>query len=67
MGKIRRLKEMKNNIVNAKEVSFSIAEILGEATKEPAEAEEFQEKVEDTWSSIYYPPPYFSGITYECW
>ena len=40
MGKRRRLKEMKNNIANAKEVGFSIAEILGEATKEPVEADE---------------------------
>ena len=32
MGKSRRLKEMKNNIVNAKKVGFSIAKILGEST-----------------------------------
>ena len=58
---------MKNNIVNAKEVGFIIVEILGEATEEPTEAEEVQEKVEDAWSRIYHPPPYFSGIIYECW
>ena len=40
MGKSRRIKDMKNNIVNAKEVGFSIAEILGEATEEPIEVEE---------------------------
>ena len=57
---------MKNNIVNAKEVGFSIAEILREATEEPVEAQEVQEKVEDAWSNIHYPPPYLSGITYEC-
>ena len=59
VGKRRRLKEMKNNIANAKEVVFSIAEILGEATEEPAEVEEVQENIEDAWSSIYYSPPYF--------
>ena len=42
MGKRRRLKEMKKNIANAKEVVFSIAEILGEATEELAEVEEVQ-------------------------
>ena len=57
MGKSRRIKVMENNIVNAKEVFFSIAEILGESTKEPAKAEEVQEKVEDACSIIYYPPP----------
>ena len=31
---------MKNNIANAKEAGFSIAEILGEAIEEPTEAEE---------------------------
>ena len=40
MGKKTMLKEMKNNIVNAKEVGFSIAEILGEANEEPIEVEE---------------------------
>ena len=60
MGKRRRLKEMKTIIANAKEVGFSIAEILGEATKEPASAEEVQENLEDALSSIYYPSPYFS-------
>lgn len=39
---------MTKNVVNAKEVGFSIAEILGEATEEPGEAEEFQEKAADT-------------------
>ena len=58
---------MKNNIANAKEAGFSVAEILGEATEEPAEAEEVQDNIEDAWSNIYYPPPYFSGIIYECW
>ena len=66
MGESRRIKEMKNNIVNAKEVGFSIVEILGEATEEPVEAEEVQENIEDAWSSIYYPRPYFSHIIYEC-
>ena len=42
MGKGRRLKEIKNNIVNAKEVDFSIVEILGESTEEPTEAKEVQ-------------------------
>ena len=32
MEKGRRITEMKNNIVNAKEVGFSIAKILGEST-----------------------------------
>ena len=67
MGKRRRLKEMKNNIANAKEAGFSVAEILGEATEEFNEVEEVQENIEDAWSSIYYPPPYFSGTIYECW
>ena len=67
MRKRRRLKEMKNNIVDTKEAGFSIAEILEEATEEPAEANEVQEKLVDAWSSIYYPPPYFSGTIYECW
>ena len=58
---------MQNNIVNAKEVGFLIVEILGEATEEPAEAEEVQEKLEDARSNIYYPPPYFLVIIYECW
>ena len=57
---------MKNNIANAKEVGFLIVEILGEAIEEPAKADEVQEKLEDAWSNIYYLPPYFSGITYEC-
>ena len=42
MGKRKRIKEMKNNIVDTKEARFSIAEILGEATEEPAEAEKVQ-------------------------
>ena len=67
MGKRRRLKKMKKNIANAKEVGFSIAKILGEATKEPVEEEEVQENIEDAWSCIYYPLSYFSGIIYECW
>ena len=50
---------MKKNISNAKEAGFSIAEILGEATEEPAKAEEVQENIEDAWRGIYYPPPYF--------
>ena len=58
---------MKNNIAHTTEVGFSIAEILGEATEEPAEANEVQEKLVDAWSSIYYPLPYFSGTIYECW
>ena len=62
MGKSRRLKEMKNNIVNAKEVGFSIAYILGEVTEEPAEAEEVQEKVENAWSNIYYPHRHISQV-----
>ena len=67
MGKQRRLKEMKKNIANAKEVGFSIEKILGEATEELAEEDEVQENIEDAWSSIYYPLPYFSGTIYECW
>ena len=58
---------MNNNIVNAKEVGFSIAEILGEATDKPAEVEEVQENIDDAWSGIYYSPPYLSGIICECW
>ena len=58
---------MKKNIANAKEVCFLIIELLGEATEEFTEAEEVQENTEDAWSSIYYPPPYFLGIIYECW
>ena len=50
---------MKNNIADTKEASFSIAEILGDATEEPTEANEVQEKLVDAWSSIYLPPPYF--------
>ena len=42
MGKRRRIKEMKNNIADTKEASFSIAEILGDTTEEPAEANEVQ-------------------------
>ena len=58
---------MKNNIADTTKARFSIVEILGEATEEPAEADEVQEKLVDAWSSIYYPPPYFAGTIYECW
>ena len=58
---------MKNNIADTTKAHFSIVEILGEATKEPVEADESQEKLVDAWSSIYYPSPYFSGTIDECW